>query len=102
MNTRTLGVCCIGNPGWKVQAAKAAPKEITVRPYLTQRQLDALVHWLAVNCKQYDINPLGTMKRPSDKKTIPTITQHSDHDSGKPFCASLRLEEIRKMVAKKL
>lgn len=30
------------------------------------------------------------------------ISQHSDHDPGKPLCASLVLPELRKLVAARL
>lgn len=99
MNTCSLGVCLIGNPGWAAEGARPADSKYWVRKYLTERQLNALVHWLAVNCRQYGLNPLGTLKRPEDGKIVPVITQHSDHDKGKPFCASLRLEPLRQRVA---
>lgn len=97
MNTVALGVCLIGNPGWPTEAVPA-DGSATVRPYLTERQLHSLLHWLQVNCRQYKIDPRGALKRPGDGKIIPVITQHSDHDRGKPFCASLKMAAIRAMV----
>ncbi len=71
MNGKALGVCLIGNPGWG--------------GYPTERQIDALVHYLRVKCAQYGI--------PVNK-----ITQHSDHEPGKPLCASLDIADIRRRV----
>jgi len=105
MNTCSIGVCLIGNPGWPLEGVELAPKEVSQgnRKYLTRRQLDALVDWLAENCQQYDLDPLGTFKRPSDGKTVQVISQHSDHDpQNKPFCASLVLPPIRQLVADKM
>ena len=75
MNRRSLGVCLIGTPG------KGG--------YPTTRQLDALVHYLAVKCRQYKIQSSA-------------ITQPSDHDRGKPLCASLDIAVIRQRVRAKL
>lgn len=104
MNTCSIGVCCIGNPGWPNSDAVQAPAGI-VKPnlkYLTDRQLHGLVHWLAVNCKQYGLDPEGEFTRSSDGKSVFVISQHSDHDPGKPLCASLILPAIRTLVAAKL
>jgi hypothetical protein len=107
MNAVSLGVCCVGNPGWPVtdaegKAVAEAPADVRVRRYLTLRQYGALVHWLAANCRQYGLDPLGTFTHPATGKVIPVITQHSDHDRGKPFCASLRLGPVRAAVAAKM
>ena len=101
MNRYTIGVCCIGNPGWASGDVELAPPDIikAKRKYLTQRQLTGLVRWLAENCRQYDLDPLGTFTRASDGRKVPVITQHSDHDTEKPFCASLVLPELRQLVA---
>jgi len=98
MNSVSIGVCCIGNPDTKhvPPGAKPADDSITTRPYLTQRQFEALVHWIKANCKQYGLDPHGTFRHPMTGKIIPVITQHSDHDRGKPYCASLDMKELRK------
>ncbi|MHB0913838.1 MAG: peptidoglycan recognition protein family protein [Armatimonadota bacterium] len=74
MNAKALGVCLVGTPGWR---------------YPTPAQERALVHYLAVKCREYGI-------------PVSAITQHSDHEPGKPFCASLDMKRIRKAVAEKL
>jgi len=75
MNYKALGVCLVGMPG---QGG-----------YPTRRQLDALVHYCVVKCRQYNI-------------PASAITQHSDHEPGKPLCASLNMHEIRLKVMAKL
>jgi N-acetylmuramoyl-L-alanine amidase len=75
MNYKSLGVCLIGVPGWG--------------DYPSKRQIDALVHYLVVKCKQYNISPYS-------------IYQHSDWEKGKPLCASLPMGEIRKRVIERL
>lgn len=72
MNAKALGVCLIGIPGRD--------------GYPTKAQKSALVHYLAVKCKQYGI-------------PVSAITQHSDHEPAKPLCASLDMHEIRQLVA---
>ena len=99
MNDVSLGVCCIGTPGFPPNAILAG-RHYVRRPYLTERQLDALIYWLGVNCKQYGLNPLGRFKRPADGKYTHVISQHSDHDAGKPYCASLFLGAVRDRVAR--
>ena len=103
MNTCSIGVCCVGNPGWATPDVGLATKEFVKasRAFLTQRQLEGLVHWLAENCRQYELDPVGTFQR-ADGRTIPVITQHSDHDPDKPFCASLQLGPLRELVAEAL
>jgi hypothetical protein len=102
MNTCTLGVSCVGTPGFLAPSGAgpfaASPKEA----YLTPNQANALVHWLAVKCKQYDIDPLGTFKHPTTGKPTPTISQHSQWDKGKPDCASLNISAVRAAVAQRL
>jgi len=103
MNTCSIGICLIGNPGWSVEDAELAKEFVEGgRAYLTRRQLTALVNWLAENCHQYNLDPLGIFKRPRDGKTVQVISQHSDHEPGKPFCASLVLPNIRQLVAEKM
>lgn len=75
MNSKSLGVCLVGLPGWD--------------EYPSKRQIDALVHYLAVKCRQYDI-------------PASAITQHSDHERAKPLCASVNGQEIRRRVAQAL
>ncbi len=71
MNGRALGVCLIGMPRWD--------------GYPTVRQIDRLVQWCVNRCRRYGISP-------------DAITQHSDHEPGKPLCASLPMAKIRKRV----
>lgn len=101
MNTATLGVCCVAEPGEDGRKglfkhphpAEAKYLQFADRPHVSARQVDALVHWLAVKCHQYHLDPLGKIEVQGRK--VPTISQHSDHDSGKPYCASLNMDEIR-------
>jgi N-acetylmuramoyl-L-alanine amidase len=67
MNSKSLGVCLIGMPGFD--------------GYPTKKQMGALVHYLAVKCKQYGISPQQ-------------IYQHSDFDKSKPLCANFQLHEL--------
>lgn len=81
MNTKALGVCLIGD------SSKRA---------FTSRQIDALIHYLSVKCKQYNI-------------PVSAITQHSNHEPGKPWCAGFgkvkglpTIAQIRQRVSEKL
>ena len=71
MNRKALGVCLIGDP--------RDPS------YPTNKQMRALVHYCAVKCTQHQI-------------PVTNITQHSDHEPGKPLDASLDMAEIRRKV----
>ena len=71
MNTRALGVCLVGNPG--------------SGGYPSERQIAALIHFLKVKCRRYGISTNA-------------ISQHSDHEPAKPFCASVDILEIRHRV----
>ena len=104
MNACSIGVCCIGNPGWPTEGVNLAPKEFIQanRRYLTERQLTTLVDWLVSNCRQYGLDPRGTFQRAGDGKTVHVISQHSDHDPAKPFCASLSLPALRDLVASRM
>lgn len=75
MNTHSLGVCLVGNPG--------------SGGYPTDRQMSALIHFLAVKRRQYHI-------------PVTAITQHSDHEPAKPFCASVDMMQIRRKVAERI
>lgn len=74
MNNTALGVCLVGDS--------------TKEPF-SAAQINALVHWLATKCRAYGI-------------AYWHITQHSDHDAGKPYCAGLNMQDIRRRVAAKL
>lgn len=103
MNLCTLGVSMVGNPGWKVPSAVQADIKVFKDPdfaYATKAQVDALIHYLAVKCKRYNLDPKGKFKH--NGKEYFVISQHSDHDKGKPFCASMNVALIRDMVAAKL
>jgi hypothetical protein len=75
MNSKALGVCLVGNPGWD--------------GYPTKKQLGALLHYLVVKCRQYGI-------------LVADVSQHSDHEPKKPHCASLDLHAIRTELANRL
>lgn len=94
MNTCTLGYCNIGTPGWIPSGAEPAPSSVTKHQYLTMRQFHATLHWIRVNCKQYGLDPHGTFVHPSTRRVIAVVSQHSDHDAGKPLCASLNIKEL--------
>ena len=100
MNACTYGVCCVGSPGTVPAGAKAAAAELVVRRYLTARQAAALADTVARLCIQHGWNPRGSFVHPVTGKTVPVISHHSDHDpANKPFCASLRLDAVRDLVA---
>ena len=71
MNGKALGVCLIGIPGHD--------------NYPTPKQMQALIHYLTVKCRQYNI-------------PVSAITQHSDHEPSKPLCASVDIPHIRALV----
>ncbi|MHB1000465.1 MAG: peptidoglycan recognition protein family protein [Armatimonadota bacterium] len=75
MNDRSLSVCLVGMPG--------------IGGYPTARQMDSLVHWLTVNCREHGISP--------DR-----IFQHSEFEKSKPHCASVDIKEIRWRVRERL
>lgn len=75
MNRHSLGVCLIGLPGWG--------------DYPTTRQMQALMHVLDIKCRVYNIKPEN-------------IYQHSDFDKGKPHCASLDMQKIRRDLVERL
>lgn len=102
MNPLTLGICCIGQPGQPLAEAQRAPAGFTRRAYLTARQLDTLILHLAHICRERGWDPAGTFRHPKTGTLIPVITQHSDHDPAKPFCASLNLFALRAAVAERL
>lgn len=99
MNLCTLGVVMVGYPGRPSPHGMADWKDFLTRPYATTRQYAALVHWLAVNCRQYGLDPHGTFRHPTLHVDMPVITQHSQHDPGKPLCASVQIERLRHEVA---
>lgn len=67
MNHRAWGVCLVGMPGWP--------------EYVTKAQQEGLLHVWAVLCKARRVLPVHDLRR--------GISQHSDHEPGKPLCASL-------------
>lgn len=109
MNSCTLGVSLVGSPGKGAPAGATAAGNAAdpgaLQPgcaYATRRQLEALAHYLAVKCDAHGLDPLGTFTHPATGRRVNVISQHSDHDPGKPFCASLVLGVIRAMAAQKL
>jgi hypothetical protein len=75
MNLISLGVCLVGDPRYDDQ------------DYPTAAQMETLIRYLAEKCIQYNID-------------VTAITQHSDHEPLKPFCASVNIPQIRQQVAK--
>jgi hypothetical protein len=99
MNVRSWGVCLIGHPDQPRMGALGRGDARVVRPYVTERQWQALVHLLATWCIEAGRDPMGSAKHPSTGRTVPTITQHSDHEPKKPLCASLNIPLLRRHVA---
>ncbi|MCS6775083.1 MAG: peptidoglycan recognition family protein [Chloroherpetonaceae bacterium] len=102
MNRCTLGIVCIGLPGYVPSGATPAPAEAVVRAYLTERQWRALVDAVARLCARYRLDPQGTFVHPDTGRRYPVLSQHSDHDPGKPFCASLQMPAVRRSVAQEV
>jgi hypothetical protein len=95
MNRCTLGISCVGTPGVVPSGAKPAPASVTASPYLTRRQFRTLVDQAARLCIRHGLDPAGTFVHPVSGKTKKVISQHSDHESAKPFCASLNIAAVR-------
>lgn len=106
MNGVSLGVCCIGTPGIVpvgAQVLSAGPAfRVCRREYMTRRQFEALIHVCKTWCERLGVDPLGSFWNPRTGGYVPTITQHSDHDPGKPFCASLNMTVFRNELRKRL
>lgn len=102
MNTCTFGICCVGDPGRLPAGATAAEPSLTAKTYLTAKQAKTLVDLVARLCVQYGWDPQGKFSHPGRKEPVEIITQHSDHDPAKPFCASLNLPALRAAVAKRV
>lgn len=107
MNQCTLGVCLIGVPGFRNTDYPETFSDICIKTckeakliYATERQLNALVHYLTVKCETYKLDPTGRFIHNGKKQYV--ISQHSDHDKGKPLCASLYMDTIRRLVAKNM
>lgn len=104
MNTVSLGVCLVGNPGWQLEAATTAEAKLFSKPdraYMTERQLEALIHYLATKCALYGFKPNGKFEVRG--RSVHVLSQHSDHDPvNKPFCASLNMPEVRRRVAERM
>ncbi|MCU0627841.1 MAG: peptidoglycan recognition protein family protein, partial [Gemmatimonadaceae bacterium] len=99
MNRVTLGVSCIGTPDRVPTGAQRAPATVTTKPYMTARQFATLVELLATLCTKYSLDPRGTFAHPVTGVATPVLSQHSQWDSGKPFCASVQIAAIREAVA---
>lgn len=104
MNQITRGVCCIGTPGAVPPGArvlKAGPIGRVLRAsYMTDQQFVSLLHVVKKWCREMNVDPLGSFRH--DGRQVPTITQHSDHDPGKPFCASINMPVFRRQVARSI
>lgn len=98
MNRCTLGIVCIGMPGHVPSGAAPAPAEAVARAYLTERQWRALVEAVARLCVRYRLDPQGMFTHPDTGRRYPVLSQHSDHDPGKPLCASLQMPAVRSAV----
>jgi hypothetical protein len=100
MNSATLGVCCVGNPGWMTAGPSYLPPgmvgRVVNRPYMTVEQHKALVALLARLCVEHDLDPTGTFAH--NGRVCHVISQHSDHEPGKPLCASVNLPVLRNQV----
>lgn len=98
MNRVSLGIVCIGLPGVVPSGAQKAPDGTTTADYLTIKQWYSLIHTLRVFCDRFRWDPEGFFIHPHTGARHPVITQHSDHDRGKPFCASLNMIAVRRAV----
>jgi hypothetical protein len=98
MNSCTLGISSVGMTNSVPPKAPPAPASKTTSPYLTLKQHQSLVSAVAQWCVAYNLNPAGTFVHPVTGKTHQVISQHSEHDSGKPSCASLQIANIRSDV----
>lgn len=102
MNVCTFGISCVGMPGVVLPGVAQAGAELTAQPYLTQRQAAALIDALARLCMRHGFDPQGTFVHPTTGRQKRVISQHSDHDPGKPLCASLRMNAVRAAVAARI
>lgn len=104
MNALTLGVCLIGHPqrpGFVGQEiAPAGPDRVMARPYATRKQVRALIDWIARACVRHNLDPRGVAV--ARGREWPVVTQHSDHDPGKPLCASINPAVLAKEVERHL
>lgn len=108
MNLIALGVCYVGDPSEPkppqgpdyLEPGKPYQGRVAARKAITRRQLDSLVYALAKLCKVHGLDPLGTLRHQG--REVFVISQHSDHDPSKPFCASLNMSILRKQVAQKM
>ena len=102
MNTCTFGISSVGDPGTVPAGATQADAALTTKKYLTAKQAKALVDLVARMCIQFGWDPKGTFKHPDTGATVNVISQHSDHEPAKPFCASLNLPAVRDAVAARI
>lgn len=101
MNEVSLGVCLIGYPGKKVAGATSiVAGRGVVEAYVTERQWESLIDALARLCRRYKLDPLGSFEHRDRRPFV--LSQHSDHDRGKPFCASLNMDVVRVRVADRM
>ncbi len=98
MNSISLGVCVIGSPGFKPAGVPIAPAwcfQGLTKPrreqiaYCSTAQIAAVIRLCADLCSRYGI-------------AVSAITQHSDHEPGKPLCASLSTDYIRQRVREEM
>lgn len=101
MNECTIGICKIGNPNQLISGAVSAPSDYVENKYLTNSQLDSLLNKSAQLCLKYKLDPSATFVHPTTGATHPVITQHSQHENGKPLCASLNIYKIRQAIVKR-
>ena len=102
MNRCTFGICSVGDPGTVPAGAQAADPSLTKAKYLTHKQAAALVDLVARLCIQNGWDPKGTFTHPVTGRATPVISQHSDWEAAKPFCANLNIANIRSKVAERI
>lgn len=100
MNRCSLGITCVGTPGVLPSGAEPAPESVTAKAYLTKKQFRAMADLAARLCVRHGLDPAGTFVHPVTGKKEPVISQHSDHEPKKPFCASLKIDGAREAIVK--
>ena len=96
MNEVSLGVCLIGMPNERpegVDCVEPGPGSIVKRAYVTAMQAKVLIDVLARMCRRHNLDPRVQFDHAGRRPWV--VSQHSDHDRGKPFCASLDMKVVR-------
>ena len=108
MNSVTLGFCCIALPGWQsdrsIRDHKSNPDLQNISSnglyWITERQLNAVLHACSVWCKKHNLDPTGKFWHTARQYWV--LDQHSAYDPRKPIDASLNMHLIRAMVAARM